>query len=457
MNSKSAPNSREHGSVTDAPTKVDSSDRHFSEIIRGGSTALVIKVIGVLAGQCFALLASRLYGADAWGGFVVSFGLLSFVAMLATLGMDTALMRMIAERRNGVRANDIPPTFVKALATGGIVGILVSILLNKSAFVLSSRVFNQADLSGYIRITSYAVVPLALTSICSHVLRAQRKIKEFAFFTLVARFLFGTLLLAVGGVVVRDPDNIAYAFVISAWIVLVLSLSSVLKHFTLSSLNDDPALEYSSLLGLSLPLLFASSMNFAKAWTDTLMLAVFLPQAAVGIYHVALKLATLTTLALVSVNVVAAPKFAELYGDGNVAELKRVAKRSAGVGFLCSIPIAVTIFVFPTLLLSFFGAEFELGVGILVILAAGQLVHVACGSVGYLLQMTGDHVFVQNVTIATAVLGVLLNYVLIPRWGMLGAAVATVSGIVLWNLACVLRTHRRFGFVIFPVFAITKQ
>ena len=75
------------------------------------------------------------------------------------------------------------------------------------------------------------------------------------------------------------------------------------------------------------------------------------------------------------------------------------------------------------------------------LLLVGQLVNVLSGSVGMLLSMTGRHYFASLMVTACALLNVLLNYLLIPRFGMTGAALATVVTMILWNVAFVFRVR----------------
>jgi O-antigen/teichoic acid export membrane protein len=96
--------------------------------------------------------------------------------------------------------------------------------------------------------------------------------------------------------------------------------------------------------------------------------------------------------------------------------------------------------------LSLFGSEFAEGAPALVVLAGGYLFSALAGSVGYLLQMAGRQVAFQNITTLIMILNVLTNWLLVPRYGITGAAVSTSVGLIAWNAACLWYVRRALGF-----------
>ncbi|MFT5718160.1 MAG: O-antigen/teichoic acid export membrane protein, partial [Oleiphilaceae bacterium] len=100
----------------------------------------------------------------------------------------------------------------------------------------------------------------------------------------------------------------------------------------------------------------------------------------------------------------------------------------------------------PAWLMSFFGEEFRVASTALVILALGQFVNIATGSVGYLLSMTGLERKVRDNAFFSAIIGVTLGFVLIPIYGLLGASVATAIAIASQNLLGVYQVRKHLGF-----------
>jgi O-antigen/teichoic acid export membrane protein len=92
-----------------------------------------------------------------------------------------------------------------------------------------------------------------------------------------------------------------------------------------------------------------------------------------------------------------------------------------------------------------FGADFSRGAIALAILSAAQLVNAITGPANSLLDMTGHQNDTLKATIAGVLANVTLNALLIPRWDIAGAAIATGASLILWNVLLVILVRRRLG------------
>ena len=100
-------------------------------------------------------------------------------------------------------------------------------------------------------------------------------------------------------------------------------------------------------------------------------------------------------------------------------------------------------------LLSFFGTEFLIAKNTLLILLIGQIVNAMSGSVGFILQMTGREKVYQNILLLTLVINITLNIILIPKFGIEGAAIASAFSLLLWNLCSVFYIYRKYNVLTF--------
>jgi O-antigen/teichoic acid export membrane protein len=102
--------------------------------------------------------------------------------------------------------------------------------------------------------------------------------------------------------------------------------------------------------------------------------------------------------------------------------------------FFPALIVAIALGLGTDLVLGLFGEEFKAARWETIILSCGQLVNVGAGSVGYLMQMTGHHRECAWVFCFSAVLNIIFNGILIPIFGILGAAIATTLCMALWNI-----------------------
>lgn len=186
----------------------------------------------------------------------------------------------------------------------------------------------------------------------------------------------------------------------------------------------------SSALALSI----VSGMMLINQNTDILMLGMLREPREVGIYKVVLSLATLVAFGLVSITMVVSPKFAQLHIEQNKEGLRQLAQQSARLILLVALPCTLCFIFFGQIFLTVaFGEEYQDGHLPLKILALGQMINAGFGSVGALLNMSGnERSTALGVTLA-AIINIVLNAILIPPFGMLGAAIATTVSMALWN------------------------
>ena len=163
------------------------------------------------------------------------------------------------------------------------------------------------------------------------------------------------------------------------------------------------------------------------------------------------------SISLMAINSIASPKFAEMYGKKDFDGLKKVVHQSTKMIFWSTLPLVILFFIFPDFLLGIFGTEFKVGVTAFIYLSIGKLISAFSGSVGNLLQMTGRQIIFMNLLFVGAIINVVLNYLLIPIYGVNGAALASMVSLSTWNLTMVYFVKREFGFYTFYIPFIKRK
>jgi O-antigen/teichoic acid export membrane protein len=240
------------------------------------------------------------------------------------------------------------------------------------------------------------------------------------------------------------------AQVLSALGVAVLLLIVVWKltpHAARSFSLQVPVFE-KEVVSFSAVALGMSLVEFVMAQADKILIGLYLNARALGIYAVAATLIGFVSIILDSVNQIFSPSIAHLHACRKVDLLGRIYQSLTKWILGLTMPLAAVMIIFASSLMRIFGHEFELGWSVLVIGTVGQLVNCAVGSVGHLLLMSGNQGRLVKVQSAMAVLTILLSGLLIPRWGLVGAAVASAAANAGANLWCLLEVRRRLG--VFP-------
>jgi O-antigen/teichoic acid export membrane protein len=137
-------------------------DIHLSELLAGSSIAFILKITGIVFSYIFILLVTRNFGAGAMGIFALSTTVLSVFSILGKLGLDTALLRFIAEYSSQGRPNMVKGTYMKSMRLLIPFSLLLSVMLYLLSPYISKYVFHKEYLSVYFRIVSFALLPLVL-------------------------------------------------------------------------------------------------------------------------------------------------------------------------------------------------------------------------------------------------------------------------------------------------------
>ncbi|RLJ70435.1 O-antigen/teichoic acid export membrane protein [Hydrogenivirga caldilitoris] len=452
--------------ITQVINKINN-DIHLKELLKGSSIAFVLKIVGIIAGYIFTLLITRGYGAEAMGIFALSFTLLQFSSVIGRLGMDTALLRFTAEYSSQEKWEVVKDIYKKAIKLVLPFSIILSIVVFFLSGYIAEFVFKKPHLEPYFKIASLGIVPFVLLFIHTESLRGLKKIKEYMFLQQAGIFILASILLGFITLLINQLTNLPInqipilVCIFSVFIISTVAFCFWKKQLTILSINKytnkqinqltnqpisqstNKLLSYSTILSVSIPMLFSSSLALIMGWTDTIMLGMFRTEEEVGIYNVALRVSMITSITLMAINTIAAPKFAEFWGKGDIKGLAKVAQQSTKLIFWTSLPILLLFLIFSKAILGIFGEEFKAGAVALMILTIGQFVNAAAGSVGYILQMTGHQQFHQNVVLIGAILNIILNWLLIPIYGIIGAAIASSISMIFWNVIFSVKIKKR--------------
>jgi len=278
-------------------------------------------------------------------------------------------------------------------------------------------------------------------------LRGLKKIKEYAFLMHIAIPLVASIILGIAYLFDKTKNAPLAAYMVSVILAFLTSQVIWLKRSRIRPTPSENFMGWIKLFRVSIPMLLTSSLFQVLGWTDVIMLGIFRTEREVGIYNIAMKIAIAVNIISMSISTIAAPKFAELYGQGDLKKLCEVIRNSTKLIFWTSLPVILILMLFPSFLLGIFGEEFKAGVYALLVLTVAQFINASCGSVGFILQMTGKELIFQNIMIGAAIINITLNGLLIPIYGINGAAFASLISVAFWNFMSVFYVRSKLHVV----------
>ena len=196
------------------------------------------------------------------------------------------------------------------------------------------------------------------------------------------------------------------------------------------------------LFKFALPVLCMDVLLIFTARTNVLLIGRLMNSQDVGVFNVAQQTTLFGTMFLNSVNLIFAPTIANLVSRGEVERLATLYRESTRWMLMLALPLYLGLALIARPLMAFFGPQFAEGAIPLIIIASAQIVNVGVGSAGLLLLMSGH----PKISLVNAVLNFILNlglnWLLIPRYGLMGSAIAYGLMLTIANLVALTEVHK---------------
>jgi O-antigen/teichoic acid export membrane protein len=424
--------------------------QQMGHISRQSSVFFAGTIFTAATGYLFKIYLARVLGAEALGIYALGMTIIGFLGIFNALGLPQAAVRFVAaysatgkiELLRGFLGRSILLLLISNILLGG--GVLLA------GPWIAVHFYHTPALRSYLGWFALIMILGAFTAFLGQVLAGY---KDVARRTIVTNFIGSpimmvlTLALAVAGWGLR---GYIIAQVLSAFVVLVLLAATVWKltpKAIRSSRFGFPPLE-KEVTSFSAVVLGTGLLEFMMSQSDKILIGFYLGARDVGIYAVASALVMFVPILLQSVNQIFSPSIADLYARGQQQLLGRIYQTLTKWILGLTIPLATVMILFASPLMQIFGRDFAAGWLILVIGTVGQLVNCGVGSVGYLLMMSGNQRSLMKIEAIMAALMVLLNLLLIPRWGIAGAAMAAAITNICGNVWYLAEVRRKLG--LFP-------
>lgn len=429
-------------------------EHDYTEIFKGAIITFFLRLLSFVLIYVLNFVIAKLYRAEALGNYTLAVTILDIGTVIALIGMDTAVVRFISQYRS-INAFQAANRILNRMIYFTIpVSILLSSVLWIASEELAENVFHNSKLIIVFHIVSLLFPPTIIIRLYASAFRGTKKVGASVLFDLIGIRL-GNLVFLFGFIVTLGLDDayILYSLAIAIWINALLSSiiwnANAKKLGTYCVHEDEASVNFpriKEIISVSLPLYLTASMYLIMGWTDTLMLGFYKDEKVVGIYSVVLKLSQLTNFAFISFNTILLPKISELFWGNQKERLQNVVVFFTRIMFLGSVPVLFVLSLLSDLLLSVFGGEFTVGTVPLIILCIGQLINCSTGSVISLLNMTGHQKYSRNVLVAACVVNIVGNLILIPPFGMVGAASATAASSIIRDVLASYFSYKIFGF-----------
>lgn len=416
------------------------------------STFLVrfIVAVGTLG---LGILIGRLFGPGGMGLYAIAQSLLLGIAMLARQGMDGSLMRYVG--RNAASSH-INLYLYWALRRSLIVSFLAAISLWLFRFEIES-IFKALGLADILPGIAAAAPAFTAAYILSGFFKGIRRPAVASLLENGSVALLSGFLIFIFFGSSKDTHLIGYAYGVASWIVFIQGLFHVIlwnlkkRRLSINEPSLDSLISLSSFMSTSYAFFVTHFARFIQTVLGVIIAGLILSQEELGLFKAAQQVSVIVGFILIVINAVFPPRFSALYHNGEFRALERLARQGAVLGVVVAAPLIAICIFFPSWVLGIFGNDFRDGAWLLRVIAIAQVVNVSCGSVGFLLNMTGHERLMRNVALSCNAVGLVFFLTLPYLLGALGAALALSLTLILQNLVALYFVWRRLGIWMLPL------
>lgn len=417
----------------------------LQKIAEGSSITFVGLILSMLPLLIIRLIIVRKWTESDYGVFSLAFSILTICWTLSTLGLHHGLIRNIAYARGRGEYEKIPVYISTSFWFSFIASAIIGLLLFIFSENISKNIFHDTTLVVPLQVVSFIIPFTTLINVIVVIYRGFDQVKPTVYFQqILINTLFPTFLIIM---IIFDQSfiNVFYALAISTIITFILlvyySIKKIqtLEIFSIKSLKSPFSKE---LILFSFPLFITSIFAIIIGWADTILLGILKNTTDVGLYSAALPLAQIVSFPLIALLLIYLPIFSGLFAKNKSEEIKR--SYSILTKWLCytTLPLFFLLFLYPEPIITLlFGSSYASASFALRILSIGFIVNNLTGPCGITLIVMGRARFDMFSWIFAAIINVVLNIALIPKYGINGAAFAGGSSLIIVNIIKSLKLY----------------
>lgn len=409
-----------------------SDSKVVKSLFKGGAIVFLGLVFSKLIGLVYRVLLGRFLGPEAYGIISVMIAVFSVAAIIAYVGIPQGVQKYIADFRG---KNDIAGQ-VGAARIGLIMVTASSVVTGLALFLLApwiaTEIFNDPRTLWPIRFVAL-VLPLrgfrkVFTSITEGYEKMQYKVYALHFYANITKVLLTAIVIWLGYGYLEVAGVFAFAYG-TAFIVAGYFAYKMLPEAFKPGIKG--RYETKKMFSHSWPLFAAGLLTVVAGYIDTFMLQAFLGSREVGLYNAAYPFAALITVGGSIFGSIYLSNASKLYGQGKSDEMSSAYRLIVKWISLVTIPLFLILFMFPVEILQIFGSEYLEMDSVLRVLSVGFLASAIIGPVNRTLQAVERTRINLYITLFTGTSNIGLNYLLIPIYEVIGAAVATAATFIL--------------------------
>ena len=423
----------------------------IKDLTQKSFSVLIIRSFGVLLLFAFTLFITNFFTAENVGRYDFVRSTLMILGGLALMGTNQSIIYYSGLLKARKSIESIRPIYFKMLriiiSFSLIILGLFLCLFNEST---KTKIFNSTESYTLILKSIFTLIFFSTTMLNIDTIRALQNtiLSEMyrSLFRYIPVFIFAIILIQY-----NQQTYLVEAYLLGFVLLSVFSGIKVINMLAgLKKVNkESKKFSIREIFKTSAPMALSAIAYFIMQSIDIIILSVYEGFDQIAYYSVSVKLAMVTTLALMSVNIVIAPRIAEIFEKKNMNDMQLLIKHSTRIIFFISICFLSVLFLFSEQILNMFGEDYSQANTALIFLLAAQFFNSISGPGAIYLNMTGRQTTLNKILILGLTINIALNFYFIPNEGINGAAKATLTSLIIWNSITTVYVYSRDKIKIF--------
>lgn len=412
---------------------------------KGSAIAFILKISSAGLGFINQVILARILGAGGVGEVILALTVVRISVHIAKFGMEETMMKFIPlyiDQKDDSRLKGTISFAIKFCLLVSAIFMLSILLLSK---FISVNIFHSEGLLKLMPVIVMIIPVWAVRDLIGGILRGYKD----AFRALIPEYLVSPffrivifLMLTLKGV---SSLYAVIAFLAGEILSLAVSIK-FLKNILQKLRPVKKQCDTKKVFDVAHTIVFTGMSILLYTQADIWILGMFKSTEIVGVYGVAAKLVLLVYFPIMAFAAVIPSLISVIHTSGDIQELRRIVSESSRWILSLSMPIMLILVLEGRFILKYFyGPAFEAGYAVLLILVLGQMVKAGAGLIGVILQMTGEHKVYMKINILWGILNIILNILLVPGYGMIGAAAATAFCLSMVDIICIFVIRKRLS------------
>ena len=419
-------------------------------LVKSSAWVFVGIILSKILGYVYRIIVARYYGPEVYGLLILSLTIIGWFALFSLLGFDVGVLRYFSLYSTKKKDNKISYIMKFSLSLLLITGIAAGILLFIFSDLIAEKIFSNSQLSVFLKLFSLTIPLTSLKTVFFPLMQVYGKFEWVLFASKILDPLVKVIALVALIFLGVNSINVPISYLLAA---IVVSLFAYLfcrisfkNIFKIKPIKNKQLAK--DILSYSWPLLFFTLSMFLLYQVDSFMIGLLKTVEDVGFYNAAVPIALLLVTSVSLFSYMFFPVITQQYAKGNKEIVRQLSQQTGKWVYMLSLPLFILLIIFPGVFIKIlFGEEYLIVSNALRFLSIGAMFTSVFDISKQLLSMKGKSKLILKDILFVLVLNIILNLILIPHYGISGAAIATMISFIFLGSLFAFQSWKILGIV----------